>query len=101
MRTGASEDDKKRVTIEAWVKQVAKVLEELNARPVTPAGDLEWLLSRCDQTLGWPEHQLDWEQASARQLIKDLADFDEEFRGLLPQEVLTCSAELLEAVRER
>lgn len=62
-------------------------LLELEKHSNTPIYDIEWLRARCDDTIvGYAGHHL--QEASLRQLMQDVASFDEEFPGLLPSNIL-------------
>lgn len=61
-----------------WVKRVRRALTRLSKMDEAPALDIKWLMLRCDDTLRYPE---DIQRASALELVKDLAAFDEIFPG--------------------
>lgn len=71
-----------------WVMTLKQEIEKTLSRQGVPEGDLRWLLTRCDDTLSWPEDWSDWQEASTRQLAKDVLDFNEEFPGILSDDVL-------------
>lgn len=69
-------------TKEKQVRRLASALRRLRKRPSVPVGDIAWLLLRCEDTL---RYEGDLQRASAVQLTRDVADFDENFPGLLPK----------------
>jgi hypothetical protein len=70
-----------------WVRAIRDRLEEMLSKPVmTATGDIRWLILRCNDTLGYTERL---QEPSARQLVKDLMDFDEEHPGVLADDILT------------
>lgn len=73
---------------DAWVLQVIENLQALLSREDAPVEDIDWLLLRCQDTLRYTCDWDDWRRASTRQLIKDLASFEKDFPGLLPQDLL-------------
>ncbi|MDC3960699.1 hypothetical protein [Polyangium jinanense] len=75
---------------ESWTHEIRAHLVALSREPERPALDIEWLIARCDDTL--VRYEGHWQQASYRQLTKDVANFADEFPGMLPQE-LVCAPE--------
>ncbi|AUX46618.1 uncharacterized protein SOCE26_081240 [Sorangium cellulosum] len=70
---------------ELWLQRLrARLLEVLDG-PGVPVLDIEWLLLRCDDTLAM---EGDWRQRSLHQLVKDVQDFNSEFPGYLPDDLL-------------
>ncbi|QSQ23622.1 hypothetical protein JY651_01145 [Pyxidicoccus parkwayensis] len=69
-------------TKEKHVRRLATALRRLLKQRSVLVLDIEWLLLRCQDTLAY-EGNL--RQASAEQLGKDVASFEEEFPGLLPE----------------
>lgn len=66
----------------AWVTRLRAILRAAHSATNAPVLDIEWLLLRCDDTLrSSSEHTVQ----SARQLARDLAEFDAEFPGIVPQ----------------
>ena len=66
------------------IEHLADALRRLRGNPGSPILDIEWLLLRCEDTIGY---QGELRQASIRQLIKDIKDFDERFPNLIPAEL--------------
>jgi hypothetical protein len=73
-----------------WVYEVAAALEARLKIDGTPHADIEWLLLRCRDTLGFAgELQL----ASTRQLVLDVWAFMREFPDELPRGIVPERAE--------
>jgi hypothetical protein len=68
-----------------WLASVRRALADARARPGSPVLDIEWLLTRCDDTARMSGPLRD---ASLTQLRQDLRDFEEEFPRVLPPRVL-------------
>ncbi|WP_163998134.1 hypothetical protein [Pyxidicoccus caerfyrddinensis] len=68
-------------TKEEQVQRLADALRQLLKAPAAPVLDIQWLRLRCEDTLGFYE---DLRRASAVQLHKDVADFEQRFPNLLP-----------------
>ncbi len=68
-------------TVRLLETRLRALLESTDA----PQVDIEWLQLRCKDTLGFTD---EWQQASLRQLQKDVSDFAERFPGLLPSSLL-------------
>ncbi len=72
-------------TAERWVRELGNALTALRHRSDIPAMDIEWLLLRCRDTGVYTGQLL---EASVQQLFKDVTDFEREFPGLLPAELV-------------
>jgi hypothetical protein len=72
-------------TVEKWVAAVMAALEVAAKRPGAPLLDIEWLVLRCRDTL---EYRNDWQEASAKQLVRDLEAFSSENPGELSEDLL-------------
>lgn len=68
-----------------WVRDLAGVLHGLLKGSDVPAGDIEWLRLRCEDTLAYRGHLRD---ASVRELVKDVRRFEARSPGLLPRGLL-------------
>jgi hypothetical protein len=75
---------------ESWARELRAHLVALSREPGRPALDIAWLIARCDDTL--VRYESDWQQASYRQLTKDVANFADRFPGMLSHE-LVCAPE--------
>ena len=64
-----------------WLARIRHVLANALTEPGAPVLDIEWLLSRCEDTAKMSGH---WRNTSMKQLWKDLHDFNAEFPGVLP-----------------
>jgi hypothetical protein len=67
-----------------WVGEIRIALTELlKRREVSPQGDIEWLLLRCGDTVGF-EGQWQKQHASLCQLRQEVLKFASRFPGLIP-----------------
>lgn len=68
-----------------WLARLTEDLERINRAPDTPQYDVEWLLRRCRDTMGFNgRHRED----SIRDLRWDTFEFHREFPGLLSPELV-------------
>jgi len=72
--------------IDTWLHELIKALEHAALDPAAPSYDIEWLLLRCRDTLGFRD---DWRDASVVQLTRSLKEFAEEHPGQVPIDLLT------------
>jgi hypothetical protein len=56
-----------------WIQRLVNTLRHLRKAPDAPLLDIDWLLLRCEDTL---RYEGELQQDSARQLVKDVADFE-------------------------
>lgn len=70
--------------IQTKVERLRDRLLQLEQQDGVPLGDIGWLRLRCDDTLGY---DADWQEASFRQLRKDVSNFIDEFPGVLAEEI--------------
>lgn len=83
----------------ASVESLRDALVRLSAAPTDARHDIAWLQLRCEDTLAY---HIDLQLASMKQLLVDLAAFDDECPGLLPRELRQrCEHALSAAVDER
>jgi hypothetical protein len=64
-----------------WLQGLVTALQDALRKTDVPRLDLEWLLARSRDTQGFSGEYRD---ASFRQLVDDVAQFAEEFPGVLP-----------------
>ena len=83
----------------ASVESLRDALVRLAATPTEAHHDIAWLRLRCEDTLAY---HVDLQVASMKQLLVDLAAFDDEFPGGLPPDLRArCEQALGAAVDER
>ena len=76
----------KRKAVEALHARLEALENESN--PQTPLGDVGWLKLRCQDTLGMHGGDEYWCNLSFVQLKKDVAEFCEEFPGVLDPDLV-------------
>jgi hypothetical protein len=75
------------ITTNQWLQNLEIALQDTLRRSDVPTLDIEWLLHRCRDTQTFSG---EYHDSSLRQLMKEVAEFSDEFPGLLPAEILIC-----------